>query len=110
MCLYYNILNIFFFPLRKIRPELTSVANLPLFCMWVADTAWLTMSGVGLCPGTKPGPLKRGTPNLTTRQQGWPPHRTFFLRPLALFQLGICSVENVWSFLLFVISLKFTSS
>ena len=35
---------------RKIGPELTSVANLHLLCMWVAAPAWL-MSGVGLHPG-----------------------------------------------------------
>ena len=28
-------------------------ANLPLFCMWNASTAWL-MSGVGPHPGSKP--------------------------------------------------------
>ena len=29
----------FFCLLRQIHPELTSVASLPLFCMWVATTA-----------------------------------------------------------------------
>ena len=29
----------FFFPLRKTHPELTSVAHLPLFCMWVTAPA-----------------------------------------------------------------------
>ena len=27
--------------MRKTVPELTSVANLPLFCMWDAASAWL---------------------------------------------------------------------
>ena len=31
--------------MSKTHPKLTSVANLPLFCMWDAATAWL-MSGV----------------------------------------------------------------
>ena len=31
----------FFFSVRKTGPELTSVANLPLFYMWVTTTAWL---------------------------------------------------------------------
>ena len=30
-----------FLLVRKICPEPTSVANLPLFCMWVTATAWL---------------------------------------------------------------------
>ena len=46
---------LFIFFLKKIDPEVTSVAKLPLFCMWVAATAWPPMSGVGLCPGTNPG-------------------------------------------------------
>ena len=36
---------IFFFLVRKIGPELTSVANLPLFCMGDATTAWLDERG-----------------------------------------------------------------
>ena len=33
-------------------------ANLPLFCMWVAATAWVPTSGVGLRLGTEPKPPK----------------------------------------------------
>ena len=58
--------------LRKIRPELTSVTNLPLFCMWAA-TAWPLMSGVGPHPGTKPGLPKLNALNLTTRLLGLAP-------------------------------------
>ena len=75
--------------LRELHPELTSVTNiplfagedcswantrahLPLFCMWVATTAWLPMSGIGPRPGTEPGPLKQSVLNLTTRPPGWP--------------------------------------
>ena len=36
----------FFFPMRKIDPELTSVANLPPFCMWDAATACVLHSDV----------------------------------------------------------------
>ena len=54
---------------REICPELKSVANLPLFCVWVAATEWLT-SDVAPHPGTEPRPLKRSTPNLTTRPPG----------------------------------------
>ena len=72
---------------RKIGPELTSVANLPLFaeedcpwanicahlplfCMWDATRAWLDEQHVGPGPGSKPvnpGPSK---------QSAWtsPPH------------------------------------
>ena len=39
---------------RKNGTELTSVANLPLFCMWDATTAWLDERCVGLCLGSKP--------------------------------------------------------
>ena len=48
--------GLFKFLLRKVCPELTSIANLPLFCMWVTATAWPPMSGLGLCLGTKLGP------------------------------------------------------
>ena len=67
---------------RKIGPELTSVANIPLFfspqsqstqlyilvvspsgsSMWDAATAWLDEWYVGLCPGSEPvnpRPLKQ---------------------------------------------------
>ena len=53
-------------------------ANLPLFCMWFAATAWLPTSGAGLRPGTKPGPLKQSMRNLTTRPLGQPPHYNYF--------------------------------
>ena len=39
----------FFVCVRKIGPDLTSVPNLPLFCMWDAATAW-----VGLHAGSEP--------------------------------------------------------
>ena len=44
--------------LRKIRPELKFAANLPLFCMWVAATAWPPTSGVGLHLGTEPAEVE----------------------------------------------------
>ena len=62
------LLFVCLFLLRKIRPELTSVANLPLFlleedslwanictslplfCMWVAATTWLPTNGRGPHP------------------------------------------------------------
>ena len=59
---------IFIFLLRKIHRELTSVANLPLFCMLATATAWLLPRGIGLCPETEPGPPKWRVTNLTTRQ------------------------------------------
>ena len=64
----------FFFLVRKIGPELTSVANLPLFCMWVALTAWLDEQCVGPCVGSEPanpGPPKQNV-NLITMPLGWP--------------------------------------
>ena len=53
----------FFFGVRKIGPELTSVANLPPLCTWDATTAWLDEQCIGLRPGpkpTNPGP-RRGS-------------------------------------------------
>ena len=35
-----------FFCLRKIGAKLTSIGSLPLFCTWVAATAWPLMNGV----------------------------------------------------------------
>ena len=51
--LFIYLFIYFFFLLRKISPELTSLANLPLLYMWVAATTWLT-SGIGPCHGSKP--------------------------------------------------------
>ena len=54
--------------LRKICPELTSAANLPLFvCEPLPQHGHQQMSGVGLHPGTEPRPPKQSTLNLTTR-------------------------------------------
>lgn len=41
------------FWLRKILPGVTSVTNLPLFCILATVTAWSLTSGVCLCPGTE---------------------------------------------------------
>ena len=60
------------FCLKKIHPVLCVCASLPLFCMWVAVTAWPLMSAVGLHPGTKPGPPKRSMENLTSRPLAGP--------------------------------------
>ena len=61
----------FWFLLRKIRPELTSVANLPHFlCELLPQQGHLQTSGVGLRPGTVPGPPKWSALNLTTRPPG----------------------------------------
>ena len=38
-CFFILIYFIFLF-LRKICPELTSIANLPLFCVWATTTTW----------------------------------------------------------------------
>ena len=54
-------------------------ASLPLFCMWVAATAWLLTSGVGPCLGTKPWLPKWSAPNLTTRPWGWPLTDTVYI-------------------------------
>ena len=65
---------------RKIGPELTSVASLPLFfCMWDATTAWLDERCVGPRLGSEPvnpRPLKECA-DLTTVPLGWP-QREFF--------------------------------
>ena len=57
----------FFSLLRKIHPELTSAANLPLFCMQASTTAWPPTSSVVPHPGTEPRLLKW---NITTRPPG----------------------------------------
>ena len=57
----------FFFLLRKICPELTSVASLPFLCVWSAATAWPLRSGVGPRPGTEPGLPKQIALNFTIR-------------------------------------------
>ena len=46
-------ITFFFFLVRKIGHELTSVANLPLFCMWDAATVWLDERSVGLHLGSQ---------------------------------------------------------
>ena len=51
-----------FFLVRKSGPELTSVASLPLFCMWDAAIAWLDEQCAGLHPGSEP----TRDPNLQT--------------------------------------------
>ena len=46
---------------RKIGRELTSVASLPLFCLWDAATAWLDELCISPFLGSEPmnsGPLK----------------------------------------------------
>ena len=78
-----NWIPLFFF--WKVGPELTSVANLPLFFfspkpqyivvghsssfMWDAATAWLDELVIGLHPGSEPQAAEVGHANLTT----WPP-------------------------------------
>ena len=56
--LHLKFCFLFFFGLRKIHPELTSIANLPLFCLWAGTTARPPTSGVGPHPGTEPRPPK----------------------------------------------------
>ena len=50
---YILILLLLLLLVREIAPELTSVANLPLFCMWDNSTAWLDEQCVGLFPGSE---------------------------------------------------------
>ena len=61
----------FFFCLRKIRPELISVPVFLYFVCGSPATAWPLTSGVGLYPGTEPRLPKQSVLNLTTRPQGW---------------------------------------
>ena len=82
----------FLFVVRKIGPELTSVANLPLFveedwlsanicvhlllpCMWDATTAQLDEWYVGPCPGSEPmnpGLLKQSSRNQPLHHRAGP--------------------------------------
>ena len=65
----------FFFCLRKIVDELTSVPVFLHFCMWDATTARLDEQCVGLCLGyepVNPGLLKWSTSKLTTTPLCWP--------------------------------------
>ena len=73
---FFNYLACFlfssFFLLRKIHPELTSAANLPLFVCELLPTAWpLKDKCCRFAPrNQKPRPLKQRAPNLTTRPPG----------------------------------------
>ena len=59
------------FLLRKICPELTSIANLPLFvCELQPQHSHGQTSGVGLHPGSKPGAPQWSVLNLTTKPTG----------------------------------------
>ena len=61
-------LSFFLLLLRKICPEVTSAANLPLFvCEPPPQHGHSWTSGVGPCLGTKPRLSKQSTLNLTTR-------------------------------------------
>ena len=69
---------LFFVLVRKIGPEITSVASPPLLCIWDAATVWLDEWRVGSCPGSEPAnPTLHG--NLTTMLPGWP-HGVWFLQ------------------------------
>ena len=68
---FFFFLSPLFFFAEEDLPWANICANLAVFCMRVTTTAWLLISGIGLRPGTKPRPLKRGVPNLTTRPWGW---------------------------------------
>ena len=94
---YSKVFFCFLFLVRKIRSELTSIANLPLsllednqpwanicanlplFCMWVTTTTWLG-KWCKSAPGIqthKPRPPKQSTPDLTTTPQGQPYSKVF---------------------------------
>ena len=56
-------------------------ANLPLFCMWDAATAWLDEQGDRFAPRIwtcKPQTAKVEHANLTTMPPGWPCRQCFF--------------------------------
>ena len=61
------------FLVRKIGPELTSVANLPPFCMWDATIAWFDeqCASRGIQTG-EPWAAKVEHANLTTTPLGQP--------------------------------------
>ena len=63
--------------LKKVSPELKSIAHLPLFCMWVAAATRLLMGGADPHLGTEPGPLKWSALNLTTRRGSQPQKVTY---------------------------------
>ena len=80
----------YFFLLRKIFPELTSIANLPLFgCELPPQYGHWQTRGVGLCLGTEPGLLKRSMPNLTTGPLGLAPCVLLFNPPSYHGETGI---------------------
>ena len=61
-----------FFFAEEDSPWANTYASLPLFCMWVAATAWALTSGVGPYLGTEPGLPEQSVLNLTTRPWGLP--------------------------------------
>lgn len=77
----------FFFCLRKICCELTSV---PIFRYFVCGSP---TSGVGLRPGAGTGPPKQSAPNLTTKATGPTPHCHF-----SSLTAGSSKVPSSWLF------------
>ena len=67
---YYGRFFLFFFSVRKILPELTSVLIFLYFVCWSPPQHGWQEGQVHTC---KPGLLKWSVPNLTTEPQGWPP-------------------------------------
>ena len=66
-----SVANLLLFQ-RKIHSELTSVPTFLYFVCGLPPQPGPLMSGVGPCPGTEPGPLKWSSLNLTTRPWVWP--------------------------------------
>ena len=64
--------------MRKIGPELTSVANPPLFWMWDTASTWLDEQCIGLHPGSEPWATKAECVNLITTPLGRPHEYTFY--------------------------------
>ena len=77
-----NIIFIFaffiYFFAEEDSPWANIYANLPLFRMWDATTAWLLMSGISPHTGMELGLLKWSALNLTTRPQGKPLNIIYF--------------------------------
>ena len=72
-----SLILVFFVVVEEDSPWANMCASLPVFCVWVAATAWPPTSDVGPNPGTGPRLPKQSVPNFTIRPQGQPLYYSF---------------------------------
>ena len=86
----------FAFLLRKVHPNLTSVATLPLFhCEPPPQHGYWQTSGEGSCLGTESRPPKWSTLNLTTRSSGLALNSFYLILP-SFLSLSFGGTSSKW--------------